>query len=124
AARARATHPELEWLVLGDGPQRAKLEARRKSLELDDVVIFAGHVESPESYIGLARVLVQPSRSEGFGSSVLDALARGVPVVASNTGGLPESLAAGGGLLVPPGDPAALAREVLAILDNPAVHER
>src|SRR5690606_4610704 len=89
AARARATHPELEWLVLGDGPQRAKLEARRKSLELDDVVTFAGHVESPESYIGLARVLVQPSRSEGFGSSVLDALARGVPVVASNTGGLP-----------------------------------
>jgi glycosyltransferase involved in cell wall biosynthesis len=124
AARARATHPELEWLVLGDGPQRAKLEARRRSLELDDVVTFAGHVESPESYIGLARVLVQPSRSEGFGSSVLDALARGVPVVASNTGGLPESLAAGGGLLVPPGDPAALAREVLAILDNPAVHER
>jgi glycosyltransferase involved in cell wall biosynthesis len=124
AARLHATHPAVEWIVLGDGPQRNALLARRKTLGLDEVVQFPGHVEHPEAVIAQARVKVQPSRSEGFGSSVLDALALGVPVVASATGGLPESLAAGGGLLVPPGDPGALAGAVATLLDDPAQHER
>lgn len=124
AARLRATHPGVDWIVLGDGPQRDRLLARRKSLGLDQVVAFPGHVEHPEAVVARARVMVQPSRSEGFGSSVLDALALGVPVVASRTGGLPESLAAGGGLLVPAGDPPALAEAVAGILDDPALHER
>src|SRR5690606_6528406 len=94
AARLHHTHPDVEWIVLGEGPQRDALERRRHTLELDHVVTFAGHVEYPEAVLDGAVVVVQPSRSEGFGSSVLDALARGVPVVASATGGLPESLAA------------------------------
>jgi glycosyltransferase involved in cell wall biosynthesis len=124
AARLHATHPEVQWLVLGDGPQHDALVARRKALELEQVVAFAGHVEHPEAVVARAQVLVQPSRSEGFGSSVLDALALGVPVVASDTGGRPESLASGGGMLVPPGDAGGLARGVATILDDPALHER
>lgn len=124
AAHLRATHHALEWMVLGDGPQRDALLARRHALGLDDVVSFPGHVEHPEAVMARAVVLVQPSRSEGFGSSVLDALALGVPVVASDAGGLRESLAAGGGILVPPGDPASLAREVAAVLDDAALRER
>lgn len=124
AARMHPTHPQVEWLVLGEGPQRDALLARRKALDLDAVVSLAGHVEHPEAVVARAQVLVQPSRSEGFGSSVLDALALGVPVVASEAGGLPESLAAGGGILVAPGDPGALARGVATILDDPKLHER
>lgn len=124
AARLHATHPDVQWMVLGDGPQHGALIAKRKLLDLDEVVTFTGHVEHPEAVVAQAQVLVQPSRSEGFGSSVLDALALGVPVVASDTGGLPESLAAGGGILVAPGDPAALARGVASILDDPGLHER
>ncbi|HRP07936.1 MAG TPA: glycosyltransferase family 4 protein, partial [Gemmatimonadales bacterium] len=91
---------------------------------LDQVVGLPGQVDHPEPVLAGAMVMVQPSHSEGFGSSVLDALALGVPVVASDTGGLPESLAAGGGVLVRPGDPGALAHEVAAILDAPALRER
>lgn len=124
AAHLHATHPAIDWIVLGEGPQRDRLLARRKALGLDDVVAFPGHVDHPEAVVSRARVMVQPSRSEGFGSSVLDALGLGVPVVASRTGGLPESLAAGGGMLVPPGDPGALAQAVARVLDDPALHER
>lgn len=124
AAHLHATHPDVEWLVLGDGPQREALLRRRHALGLDAVVEFPGHVEHPEAVMARARVVVQPSRSEGFGSSVLDALALGIPVVASDAGGLGESLAAGGGILVPPGEPAPLAREVAEILDQPQLHER
>ncbi len=124
AARVRATHPDLEWLVLGEGSQRKQLESRCQALALTDSVTFAGHVDAPEALIGKAALMVQPSLSEGFGSSVLDALARGIPVVASSTGGLPESLAGGGGMLVPPADPAALARAVTSILEDPSLHER
>ncbi len=124
AARLHATHPTVQWIVLGEGPQRDALVARRKQLALEEVVQFPGHVEHPEAVVAQARVAVQPSRSEGFGSSVLDALALGVPVVASSTGGLPESLAAGGGLLVPPGEAGELAAAVASLLDDPAQHER
>lgn len=124
AAHLHVTHPTLEWIVLGEGPQRDALLARRRALGLEPVVSFPGHVEHPEAVMARALVVVQPSRSEGFGSSVLDALALGVPVVASDAGGLRESLANGGGILVPPGEPAALAREVASILDDPALRER
>lgn len=124
AARLHDARPSLQWIVLGDGPQRDQLLARRKTLGLGDVVLLPGHVEHPEAVLARARVMVQPSRSEGFGSSVLDALVLGVPVVASNTGGLPESLAAGGGLLVPPGDPGELARAVETLLDDQGQWER
>jgi 2-deoxystreptamine N-acetyl-D-glucosaminyltransferase/2-deoxystreptamine glucosyltransferase len=69
-----------------------------------------------------ATVAVQPSRREALGSSVLDALALGVPVVASDVDGLPEALAWGGGVLVPPEDPQALAAAVERILADPALH--
>jgi glycosyltransferase involved in cell wall biosynthesis len=124
AAQLAASHPDIGWIILGEGPMRTELETRRDALGLRERVTFPGHVEHPEAVIATATVLVQPSRSEGFGSSVLDALALGVPVVASDAGGLPESLAGGGGVQVPAGDAGALAREVALLLDDPARRER
>ncbi|MEI2720553.1 MAG: glycosyltransferase family 4 protein [Gemmatimonadales bacterium] len=108
--------PAVRWLVLGDGSERASLEARRHRLGLDDVVAMPGHLTGPEGALVGAELAVQPSRQEGFGSSVLDALALGVPVVATAVGGLPDALALGGGVLVPAGDPVALAETVVALL--------
>lgn len=120
AALLRPDWPELRWLVLGDGVERAALVARRRDLSLDTVVALPGHVARPEGALPRATLAVQPSRHEGFGSVVLEALALGVPVVASAVGGLPDALAGGGGVLIPPNDPGTLARTVAELLADPA----
>ena len=124
AAILRQTHPAARWLVLGEGPDRTALEARSKALGTDQVVTLAGFVNAPESILRSATIAVQPSHSEGLGSSVLDALALGVPVVATAVGGLPDALAHGGGVLVPAGSAVALAGAVAHLLDNPVERER
>jgi len=87
---------------------------------VDEVVSMPGSVPRPEGVLTRATLLIQPSRHEGFGSVVLEALALGVPVVASAVGGLPDALAGGGGVLVPPNDPTALANAVAGLLAEPA----
>ena len=118
AAIIAPQRPALRWLILGEGEERAALEARRHALGLDEVVQMPGHLLGPEGALVGATLAVQPSRSEGFGSSVLDALALGIPVVATAVGGLPDALVAGGGLLVPPADPVALAAGIVSLLDD------
>lgn len=110
--------PDVRWLVLGEGKARGAIEAQRHALGLDAIVQLPGAVIGPEGALVGATLAVQPSRQEGFGSSVLDALALGIPVVATAVGGLPDALAAGGGLLVPPADAAALAEAVLTLLED------
>lgn len=124
AARIKEGCPAVHWIVLGEGRDRKMLERRRAELGLGQTVSLPGHIERPEAVLARATMLVQPSRSEGFGSSVLDALALGIPVIASDAGGLPESLAQGGGLLVPAGDAVALADAVHGLLVDSAQRER
>ena len=119
AAEMKAHQPTARWLVLGEGPQRGALEARCRQLDLETIISFPGQTTSPEGVLPRAAVVVQPSLSEGFGSSVLDALAMGVPVVASNVGGLPDAVSGGGGRLVVPGDPHDLAMAVAHLLERP-----
>jgi glycosyltransferase involved in cell wall biosynthesis len=123
AALVASRVPRAHWLVLGGGPQREALRQRIAVLGLEDRVQLLGEVADPLAFLPAATLVVQPSRSEGFGSSVLDALAAGRPVVASDTGGLPEALAGGGGVLVPPGDATALAEAVGRLLTAPAERE-
>lgn len=124
AALLLQSHPDLQWIVLGEGRLRAELTQKRAALGLEQVVALPGHLDHPAAILAHATLMVQPSRSEGFGSSILDALSLGIPVVASNVGGLPESLAAGGGLLVPADDAAALAQSVAELVDDHALRER
>ncbi len=124
AALLRPRHADLRWSVLGEGPEKQQLEARRAELGLSDVVAFPGFVAEPDATLATATVAVQPSRAEAFGSSVLDAIALGVPVVAAAVDGLSEALAGGGGVLVAPGDPAALAAAVDRLLGDPAERAR
>jgi len=71
-----------------------------------------------------AAVLVAPSRTESFGMAIADARGRGMPVIATDAGGIPEAVAGGGALLVPPGDPVALAHALRRWMTDPALRAR
>lgn len=115
----------VQLLVVGDGPERSALETRARSLGLDRRVRFLGVREDALSVLSLADACALPSLYEGFGIVVLEAMALGVPVVASRAGGLPEVIRDGEtGLLVPPADPAALAAALRSVLLDRAQSRR
>ena len=114
-----ATLPVL-LLIAGDGPSRPTLEAQAERLGLTNFVRFLGRVDDARliSVYRAADVSVVPSVAlEGFGLVVLESLATGTPVIASDVGGLSEAV--GGfdeGLLVPPGDPHSLAERLIGAM--------
>lgn len=120
AAVLAARRPEVRWVVFGEGPLRAELEAERRRLGLAGVVALPGFTERIGEALALLDVFVLSSYLEGLGTSVLDAQAAGVPVVATAVGGVPEIVADGAtGWLVPARDPAAMAAAVEQALTQP-----
>jgi glycosyltransferase involved in cell wall biosynthesis len=113
---------DVRFLVVGDGPQRPPLEAwcRRRNLP----VTFLGRQSDVPAFLRFCGVVVLPSRHEGFGRILIEAMAAGVPVVATSVGGIPEVCESGKtGLLVPPEDPAALAEAIVDTLTNESATE-
>jgi N-acetyl-alpha-D-glucosaminyl L-malate synthase BshA len=108
-------------VLVGDGPEREGVEKLAGALGLGPYVTFLGEQLHLGGLFAQADVFVLPSEQESFGLAALEALASGVPVVASNVGGLPEVVRDGEtGRLVPPHDPRALAEAVLDLLrDEP-----
>ncbi|MEO8564528.1 MAG: glycosyltransferase family 4 protein [bacterium] len=121
-AIVRRAHPRA-WLVLvGQGPEEAALRARAEELAIADRVVFAGFQRDAQAYVGGFDVAAVPSLEEGFGLVALEALALGVPVVASRVGGLPDIVVDGvTGLLVQPARPDALADALVRLLGDPAL---
>jgi teichuronic acid biosynthesis glycosyltransferase TuaC len=118
----RDAHPTVEWVVVGDGPERPRLEALAGELGLRERVRFTGAL-APDDAVAEARkgaVFVLPSVDEAFGVAYVEAMAGGVPAIGCRGEDGPEEIAAhGDGMrLVPPGDPEALARELDALLSN------
>lgn len=112
-------------LVAGEGEQRGALEARAAALGLGPRVRFLGQRDDKERLLEACDVFCLPSRQEGLGVAALEAMAAGRAVVASRVGGLAEAVEhERSGLLVPPGDPRALARALARLLDDPALRER
>ncbi|MEO8633652.1 MAG: glycosyltransferase [Gemmatimonadales bacterium] len=111
--------PATRLIVAGTGPARAALLRQARALGIADRVEFRGEVDDIPALLRQATVLAHPSRREALGAAVLEAMALGVPVVASRTGGLIELLDGEAGLLVPPEDPAALAAALLTLLTDP-----
>ena len=124
ASHLAGPHPELHWVIAGGGELRPTLETQIRQLGLEGRVHLIGHLVSPERLIADADVFVMSSRQEGLGTSVLEAMALGIPVASTTAGGLPEMLAADSGLLVPPSDPGALAGAVARILEAPGLGAR
>jgi glycosyltransferase involved in cell wall biosynthesis len=120
----REIYPELKskLVIVGEGPERERLEATAGSPGLSASVVFAGQIRNVQPYYALADVLVLPSHSEGSPYVLLEAMAAGVPIVATAVGGVPEMVAhEESALLVPPEDPRAMASAIARVLGAPEI---
>jgi glycosyltransferase involved in cell wall biosynthesis len=117
--------PRLRLAIVGEGPARAELEDRAAREGVSHRVVFAGLRRDVPEVVRAFDLLVQPSRWEGFGLTLVEAMAVGTPIVASRVGGIPEVVTDGvSGLLVPPGDPQSLASACGRILGDPQMAAR
>lgn len=120
AAAIARSHPDVSFQVVGDGPRRAQLEALVHSQGLANRVEFLGHREDVPALLHAADLYVLPSRSEAFPNGALEAMAAGLPVIASAVGGLRHLIDHGrNGLLVPPADPQALTAAIESLVADP-----
>ena len=112
--------PEARFVIVGEGPLRRELEARVREGGLAGRVVFAGFRDDVDRLLPAFDVFCLSSHLEGLGTSLLDAMAFGRPVVATAAGGIPEAVEDGStGVVVPVRDPVALAQALLALLDDP-----
>ncbi|OYV90029.1 MAG: N-acetyl-alpha-D-glucosaminyl L-malate synthase BshA, partial [Acidobacteria bacterium 21-70-11] len=106
--------------MVGDGPERPVAERFVRDAGIAHRVEFLGNVSPVEGVMGAGDVFLLPSSEESFGLAALEAMACGVPVVASDAGGIPEVVENGnGGYTFPVGDTAAMAACVLGLLSDP-----
>lgn len=104
-------------IMIGDGPERSRAEAYARAHHLRDKVTFLGNVPNLEEVLGGCDLFILPSESESFGMAALEAMAAEVPVIATNTGGLPEVVTDGEtGFLLPVGDVQGMAERGIEIL--------
>lgn len=117
-ARIHARCADTRLLIVGDGSLRGVMEGQVADAGLTDCVEFAGRQPQArlQAYYDKIDVLLMPSRSEGFGLTAIEGMARGCVVVAADTGGLPEVVTEDAGLLHRPGDEADMADKVLSLL--------
>jgi len=141
-AAVAARETDLDLAVLGEGPERLALETRASELGLADRVFFPGFAANPYRLLGSAAAFVLSSETEGFPNALIEALALGIPVVSTDCVSGPREILAPGsdwrktmslgggveeaahGLLVPVGDPEALAEGLGRILRDKALAER
>lgn len=107
-------------LLVGDGPERSRIEKMAMDQGVDDDIICIGKIKNPVEPLLISDLFLLPSETESFGLAALEALAAGVPVVASDSGGIPEVVDHGkSGFLAPVGDVQQMAKYALQLLENP-----
>jgi glycosyltransferase involved in cell wall biosynthesis len=117
--------PDVRWVVLGTGGLFEETVARAGRGGHGERLRYLGFVEGARGLLPQADVFVLTSRTEGLGTSILDAMAAGVPVVSTAAGGIPEMIDhERTGLLVPPGDAVALAAAIERVLDDRTLARR
>lgn len=116
-----AEHPRARIAIGGDGPDLEALRARARRLDVAEAVHFLGQSPDPLSLLRGAQIFVHPSWAESFPYVILEAMSLGLPIAASDVGGVGEALSDGeSGALVAPRDARALARALIELLGNPA----
>lgn len=113
-------HPETRYLLVGDGEQHAALIALAAQLRLEDRVIFAGRRSDIPAVMAASDIFVLPSLNEALPTVLAEAMAAGLPIVATSVGGIPEMVEQDvNGILVRPQDPAQLALACCGLLEDP-----
>jgi L-malate glycosyltransferase len=113
--------PDARFELIGEGPQRDALLARATAHGVAHAFTFAGHCGDVPARLADTDIFVLPSRSESFPNAILEAMAAGLPIVASGVGGILELIDDGRtGWLVPPGEDEALASRVMHLMADPA----
>jgi glycosyltransferase involved in cell wall biosynthesis len=118
--------PNTKLLIIGDGPFRPRLESLASKLGLVENVFFLGHIPNDKTppYYAACDIFVMPSLDEGFGISVVEAMAMKKPIVSTNAGGLKEVVDDKTAIVVPPANSPLLARAVIKLLKNPVLRKQ
>jgi len=113
--------------LAGTGPALQEVKARVRQLALDGSWEFVGSYEGTvgcSAFMRTLDVFVLPSFAEGTSKSIIEAMAHGLPIITTNVGGLPDLLTSGAGILIPPGDSAALVDAMQCLASDPALRKR
>jgi glycosyltransferase involved in cell wall biosynthesis len=122
AALVSMQNPRVRFLIAGEGSLRPGLEKLAAELQVNNTMQFLGWTQDTAGFLKQIDILAMPSLWEAFGLSAAEAMAAEKPVIASRVEGLPEVVEDGlTGVLVPPADPAALAREILNLAADPTL---
>ncbi len=112
-------------VIAGSGELENELKALQQQLDLEKEVVFAGYISDLSSLYPAADVFVMSSHLEGLCTSILDSMSAGVPVVATQTGGIPEIVRhEENGFLAPPKNPEALADQLIKLINNTALQNQ
>jgi glycosyltransferase involved in cell wall biosynthesis len=121
ARQVLEVRPDLEFLVAGAGPEEANLRRVARELEIADKVTFVPYVLGFSDSLAATDIFCLPSLQQGLGTTMLEAMALGRPVIATNVGGVSSVIRDGEtGLVVPPQNSSELARRILELLSQPA----
>lgn len=125
-AIAYGRRKNLSLNIAGDGSQRQKIAARAKALDIASRYRYHGvytHPEDCRAFMESLDIFVMPSLSEGTPNSIVEAMACGKPIIASEIGGIPDMIGSQAGILVPPGDVSALADAMIKLVENPELRK-
>ncbi|MEW4530485.1 glycosyltransferase family 4 protein [Maioricimonas sp. JC845] len=118
-------HPQVEFLIAGAGPEEPSLRRQARELEVAQRVTFVPNLYDFDRSLDAMDLFVLPSLKQGLGTVMLQAMARGKPVIATRAGGVYSVVSEGEtGLLVPPSDSEALARRINELLSDPLLARR
>jgi glycosyltransferase involved in cell wall biosynthesis len=106
---------ESRLTLVGAGSDEALLRGLAIEMSVAEHVVFAGERSDPRPYLAASHIFVLPSRQEGFSNALLEAMASGLPAVATDVGGNAEALQEGGGAIVPPADSLAIANAIISL---------
>lgn len=119
--------PGVRLKLAGDGSQRKRVAALAQSLSVANSYDYIGIYTKPHERTAFMHdldVFVMPSFTEGTPNSIVEAMANGIPIIASAVGGIPDMIDAESGILVPPGDARALAKAMIVLAENPQLRRR
>jgi glycosyltransferase involved in cell wall biosynthesis len=123
--RLARANPNVKWIIVGEGPQREAIESEIRKLRLEANFQLLGLRSDVPRLLAAADVLALTSVSEGIPLTIIEAMAAGLPVVATSVGGVPEIVVdQQTGFLVPKGDDEKLAAAILSLAEDPELRGR